>query len=81
MANKDQVIALHKRFPKWTAPQIAARLRCDPGYIRATAKRQGLNLRKGIACLNDPEEYAKSLRARADKLLSMARKIELGNAQ
>lgn len=44
MANKHEVIRLHHEHPDWTAPEIAAVLSCSPGYVRATAQRNNLDL-------------------------------------
>lgn len=46
MANKQQVIDLHRQFPKWTARQIAERLNCTQQYVNKTAARNGLVLPK-----------------------------------
>lgn len=53
MATKDQVIRLHREHRDWTASQIAARLNCKPAYVRATAKRNYLILRKGSRKIED----------------------------
>lgn len=44
MANKHQVIALHKAHPTWTSVQIAEELDCESAYVRATFQRNGLFL-------------------------------------
>ena len=48
MATKQQVIDSHRAHPKWTASEIADKLQCSSEYVRATAKRNGLKLRKTI---------------------------------
>lgn len=42
--NYKQVIALHREHPDWDSHAIAAVLGCNPGYVRATAQRQGLTI-------------------------------------
>jgi len=46
MSDKQQVIALHRLHPDWCADQIAAKLGCHAGYVRATAARNSLILPK-----------------------------------
>lgn len=31
---------VHKLHPDWTAPEIAAELKCSPAYVRATSARR-----------------------------------------
>lgn len=66
--NKKQVIGLHKKHPQWTAPQIAEKLRCHPGYVRATAQRNGIKLVPGSGGAS-PEVVA---RIRQERLLGRA---------
>lgn len=44
MANKNDVIRLHRKYPSLTCTEIAERLDCMPAYVRATARRNGLVL-------------------------------------
>lgn len=44
MADHNQVIALHRKHPEWSATEIAAQLDCSTGYVRATAHRKRLKL-------------------------------------
>lgn len=44
MANKKQVIELHKKNPDLTSVDIAEQLGCDSAYVRATFYRNGLTL-------------------------------------
>lgn len=44
MATKDQVIELHRANPDMNSVDLARLLNCAPGYIRATARREGLTL-------------------------------------
>lgn len=46
MTTKDEVIALHRRNPTWTAREIADALGCVPAYVRSTASRNGFKLPK-----------------------------------
>lgn len=46
MATKDEVIALHRRNPTWTAREIADALDCHPAYVRSTAARYKFKLPK-----------------------------------
>lgn len=43
-ATAQQVIDTHVQYPKWTAADIAAHLKCHPGYVRATGQRRNLSL-------------------------------------
>lgn len=49
MATKQQVMDLHRANPTWTAPDIAASLGCLDAYVRATARRYGMDLPKAKA--------------------------------
>lgn len=44
MANKDQVISIHRQHPDWTSSMIAEELECDSAYVRATFYRNGMVL-------------------------------------
>lgn len=46
MTDQSQVVALHRKYPKWSATDIANRLSCMPEYVRATGKRRGLTFGK-----------------------------------
>lgn len=46
MATKQQVMDLHRANPSWTANDIANHLDCLSAYVRATARRNGLDLPK-----------------------------------
>lgn len=48
MADQSQVVRIHRKNPRLTAPQIAARLGCLPEYVRATGRRRGLTLAKAL---------------------------------
>lgn len=39
MTTKDEVRALMSSRPNWYAEDIAEKLDCTPGYVRATARR------------------------------------------
>ena len=74
MATKDQVIALHRKHPDWSAPDIAAALGCDASYVRATARRQSLRLPKvGRAAPGTPsrELVARLLALAVEALLEL----------
>jgi hypothetical protein len=47
MTTKQDVIRLNRAHPDWTAREIADELGCNPGYVRATAKRCMLELARG----------------------------------
>lgn len=47
MVNKFQVFVLHEKFPLLSASDIGELLGCDSGWVRATARRNGLDLPKG----------------------------------
>jgi len=60
MANKQQVIDLHQKYPAFTSKQIASlilgkranndrALTATDGWVRATAQRNGIQARKGAA--------------------------------
>ena len=49
MTTWQDVVRTHLDHPDWTAPEIAARLGCNPAYVRATAQRRKLELVKAIA--------------------------------
>jgi hypothetical protein len=78
MANKQQVIDLHRTYPEWTAVDIAVSIGSGASYVRATARRVGLRLpraRYGAPPKTpmlmreraaDLERKAKALRAKAD---------------
>lgn len=60
MANKYQVIDLHRKNPELSSVEIACRLDCCDAYVRATFRRNGLKLPKasrsntyalGMACI------------------------------
>lgn len=44
MANRQQVIGLHKTHPEWTCGLIAKVLNCKPEYVACTIRRAGLKL-------------------------------------
>jgi hypothetical protein len=44
MANKHEVIRLHRQNPTWAATRIADELDCSSAYVRATAQRNSLIL-------------------------------------
>lgn len=44
MTTKDEVLAMHRRNPKWCAPEIARALRCTSAYVRKTARRNAITL-------------------------------------
>ena len=47
MATARQVVDLHSEHPSLTASEIAKRLHCKSGYVRATASRKGIKLMPG----------------------------------
>lgn len=49
MANKQQVIDLHKSDPTLTSVEIGRRLKCCDAYVRATFKRNSLKLPKRVS--------------------------------
>ena len=49
MTTKHQVIAAHRAHPDWTARDISDALGCVPGYVNATARRNGLTLPKAVS--------------------------------
>lgn len=49
MANKHQVLALHKKHPEWSSLRIASELSCSDGYVRATFYREGLTFARKCA--------------------------------
>lgn len=71
MANKQQVIELHRQHPNWGSGEIARVLDCDSAYVRATFYRNGMKLppRPDLA---SPE----GLRAQAARLLQLANERE-----
>ncbi len=44
MANKHQIIALHRQNPNLSSVEIACRLDCSDEYVRSTFYRNGLKL-------------------------------------
>lgn len=48
MATKQDVLDLYEKYTDWTAVEIAARLECNPAYVRATLQRSGLTSRPSI---------------------------------
>lgn len=46
MTTKDDVVRLHREHPDWCAAEIAAALGCESAYVRATARRNNLDLPK-----------------------------------
>lgn len=44
MTTKQDVIRINTKNPTWTARVIAEELGCNPGYVRAVAKREALQL-------------------------------------
>lgn len=46
MASKEQVLRLRTKYPDWTSVEIANRLGCSSGYVRATFERNGVKLKK-----------------------------------
>lgn len=64
MTNKHEVIALHKKHPDWTAPEIAEKLGCLSAYVRAVAQRCGLDLPKGHSSGLTPKQSARLRRER-----------------
>ena len=49
MTTKHDAIRVHREHPDWHSEQIARELGCVGGYVRETAKRNGLILAKGEA--------------------------------
>jgi hypothetical protein len=47
MATAAQVVAIHEEYPNLTAPEIAKRLHCRSGYVRAVKKRLKLSIKPG----------------------------------
>lgn len=68
MANKQQVLDLHRRHPDWTYQRIALEIGALPQYVCAVFRRNGIP----IVRKKDP----KILRARADALVAEADRIE-----
>ncbi len=46
MTTSNDVIRLHRLYPKFSAVEIARRLNCLPEYVRATGRRRGLTFAK-----------------------------------
>lgn len=44
MANKEQVLSLFRKNPRWNSVMIAEAIGCESAYVRATLKRNGLSL-------------------------------------
>ena len=42
MATKKQVLVLHEKYPALSASDIADLLECNSGWVRSTARRNGL---------------------------------------
>lgn len=73
MTDQSQVVALHRKYPKWSATDIANRLGCMPAYVRATGKRRGLNFAKAkVERETVPESIVQLGRAARDAGLSVA---------
>jgi hypothetical protein len=73
MTNQSQVVALHRKHPKWSASDIAKRLGCLPAYVRATGKRRGLNFAKAkVEREAVPESIVQLGRAARDAGLSVS---------
>jgi len=47
MATAAEVVAIHEEYPLLTAPEIAKRLHCRSGYVRAVKQRLKLSIRPG----------------------------------
>lgn len=69
MTTKHHVIAEFKKNPGATSTEIADKLDCDPAYVRATLRRNGLKLagsigrtdyrnRKGVLALGQAAKAA-----------------------
>ena len=83
MATKDQVIQLHQQNPNWNSVDIADELKCRSEYVRATAKRYGLNLakRQGMRepYLTDADYAVRSSLAQwaANEIRAMGKKLNM----
>ena len=81
MANRHDVARLHRQHPEWTAPEMAAALRCTQEYVRATARRRGLTLAKTRpGSLADPDSIVSLGRAAQAAGLTLARIRQLADA-
>lgn len=71
MTTKHEVIAVHRANPTWSPGDIAHHLGCISAYVRATARRNKLNLPSGLKSVSPAV-----LRARAAELIRRAEQIE-----
>lgn len=79
MTTKYDVMRVHLAQPDWTADQIAAFLGCTSGYVRATARRNGLVLRRRhMATISGLLEQADMLEKRAQTLRDRAERMQRG---
>jgi len=80
MATQDEVRAVHRLHPRWTAPEIVRELDCTTGYVRATARRLRIHLPKahGVQALG---EAAKAVGMTLADIEAWARRQELTEPQ
>lgn len=69
MPTQDEILAMHIREPKWTAPELAKHFGCTPNQVRGALRRYG---RTAPPALHPYYERAVGQRMLQEKMLGKA---------